>query len=145
MPTSDRRYFVERILSIDWSYTALDIHQIWAQAMMLYLSGESWQPTTEDERKQIDIINEEYRVIDPVEETIKKFFKIDAKNQNWWLSSLEIMSVLKDPQKGNLRVGSEIDMRKLSRALTKLGLDKPKQKRAGTDLIRGYYGIEHLP
>jgi hypothetical protein len=120
MPTGDRRYYVEKILSIDWAYTKIDVNQVWAQAMMLYLSGESWQPTTDQERQRIDIINEEYRILDPVEETIKKWFKIDPQNSNWWLSSLEIMDALKDPNKGNLRVGSELDMRKLARALTKL-------------------------
>lgn len=145
LPTSDRRYFVERILSIDWNYVQVNIHQVWAQANMLYLAGEKWQPDSDEERGQIEIINEEYRMLDPVEETIKKFFKFDPNNTNWWLSSLEIMDTLKDPMKGNLKVGSELDMRKVARALTKLGLDKPKPKRLGNSQVRGYYGIDYLP
>lgn len=146
MPTGDRRYFVERILSIDWSYSkTVDVHQVWAQAMSLYINGENWQPITDYEKQQIEIINEEYRILDPVEETIKKWFKIDPKNSNWWLPSMDIMDVLKDPNKGNLKPGSEIDTRKLSRALTKLGLDKPKPNRLGGTQVRGYFGIDHKP
>lgn len=145
LPNADRMFFIERILSIDWTYTKIDVNQVWAQAMMLYLSGEKWEPETKQEREQIERINEEYRIIDPVEETIKKFFKIDPKEMNWWLSSTEIMGTLKDPIKGNLKPGSEIDMRKLARALTKLGLDKPKLKRTGGSPARGYFGIDYLP
>jgi len=146
LPTADRMFYTEKITAIDWDYAKnMNVHQVWAQAMSLYLAGESWQPTTDWEREQIAAINEDYRVLDPVEETIKKHFKIDPANQNWWLSSMEIMETLKDPNKGNLRVGAEIDARKLARALTKLGLDKPKVKRIGGSLQRGYFGIDYLP
>ncbi len=144
MPTADRRYYIERILSIDHGYTKIDVNQVWAQAMMLYLSGENWQPVTDDERKRIEEINEDYRIVDPVEETIKKFFKIDPKEKNWWLSSVDILNVLKDSNKGNLRVGSEVDARKLARALTKLGLDKPKLRKGISGAQRGYFGIDYI-
>ena len=139
-PTGHRRFMVANILSIDWSYTKLNVDQIWAQAYDLYLSGEPWQPVG-DELGMINEINDEFQAVDIVEETIQKYFDITL-DANDWMSSLEIAEIMKDPLKGNLKTGSEIDMRRLASALTKVGLDKPVQRKIRGKRERGYYGIK---
>ena len=39
-PTGNRRYVVTTITKIDWSYTQMDVNDVWGQAYHLYLNGE---------------------------------------------------------------------------------------------------------
>lgn len=141
-PTGSRRFMVCHLTDIDWKYSNLNVDQIWAQAFDLYLSDEPWN-LTEDERQQATAINEEYRSLDIVEETIKRYFVLGDPND--WMSTTEIMDALKNPMKGNLKPGSEIDARRLASALTALGLDRPKVRRVGKATPRGYFGIRLGP
>ncbi|RJR10017.1 hypothetical protein C4588_04310 [Candidatus Parcubacteria bacterium] len=136
LPVGDRRFYVERITKINWNYTQIDVDQLWAQAFDLYLAGEPWEPQG-NERNVAAQINEDYRMIDIVEETIKNLFEIDLQ-QTWQMSTLEIVEILKSY---GLKSPGELDSRKLSRALTKLGLEKARPIRIGGKLLRGYYGI----
>jgi len=139
-PTGSRRFMTAHMLSINWKYTDIDVDQVWAQAYDLYINGESWE-LQGDEKRDADNINSEYRVLDVVEETLRKFFEVDPARDDWRLSTLEILEVLKDPQLGNLKVPSEINERRLSTALTSLGLSKPVTMRFSNKLMRGYIGI----
>jgi len=80
-----------------------------------------------------------------VEETIKKYFAIEPWNKIDWKSTLEIFDILKDPTRGNLKTGIEVDVRKIAGALIKLGLEKPKQRHVAGKVERGYFGIRLLP
>ena len=57
-PTGNRRYMVVSLTDLDWSYTRIDVNQIWAQAVALYLSGERGRPCDE-ERMYRDTVNAE--------------------------------------------------------------------------------------
>jgi predicted P-loop ATPase len=140
-PTGSRRFMISHITHIDWAYIQIDVDQVWAQAVDLYLRNEPWN-LEKDEVQRANEINEMYQMIDVVEETLQKYFEINPNEQRWWCSTLEILEVLKDPIKGNLKSGSEIDTRKLAAALTKLGLEKPKSKKIHNSVIRGYFGIQ---
>jgi len=137
-PTGSRRFLVCHLLSIDWSYVKEDVDQVWAQAYDLYVTGEKWD-LSDDEIATAEKINKEYEVVDIVEETIRKHFYIDPTKTDWWLPTTDIMDVLKD--KGNLKAGTEIDTRRLSAALTHLGLGRAARNKADGKLARGYYGI----
>lgn len=139
-PTGHRRFMIAKLKEIDWSYTRMDVDQIWAQAFSLYLIGET-HLLKGDEAQLANDINEEYQTIDLVEETIKQHFVIDPDDKTEFLTTIEIIETLKDPLKGNLKAGTEIDTRKLASALTKLGLDRPVNKRIRSQILRGYYGI----
>jgi len=141
-PTGSRRFMTVHLLSIDWQgYTRnIDVDQVWAQAYDLYVSGENWELENDDRRAAEDI-NAEYKVLDIVEETVRKFFEVDTNQTSWRMSSLEIMEVLKDPLRGNLRAPSEINERRLSSAMVALGLGKPTVMRFGSKALRGYTGI----
>lgn len=140
-PTGNRRFMISSVSSIDWDYTKLDIDQIWAQAYDLYIAGEPWD-LTKDEKKTANEINDQFQMLDIVEETIKKHFDIEPDNENLWMAVTEIMDILKDPMQGNLKVGSEIDTRRVAAALTKLGLGKSKTRKLSGVVARGYYGIK---
>lgn len=145
-PTGNRRFMATKLLSIDWEgYTKnVDVEQLWAQAYNLYLEGEPWDLTT-DEKLKADAINENYMITDIVEETLLKNFNIDPEDTTNWTSTIQIMEILKDPLKGNLK-SNEIDTRKLSSALTKLGIGKPARKlMISGQKLRGYYGIFYQP
>lgn len=141
-PTGSRRFMTVHLSAIDWQrYTSqIDVDQVWAQAYTQYLSGEPWE-LTPDEKILADEINEGYRSVDLVEEAISRYFEIDAAQTQWKLSTLEIVEVLKDVTRGNLRSGQELDARRLASALTKLGLDRPKLIKFSGVPQRGYLGI----
>lgn len=140
-PTGSRRFMVARLKTIDWNYKNIDIDQVWAQAYALYLANEPWNLTPDEYQKANDI-NEDYQVVDMVEETIKRHFEIDTAQPTWKMSTIEIMEQLKDPAKGNLRSGTDLDARRLAAAMTKLGMGKPVLIRFGSIVMRGYVGIK---
>lgn len=148
-PTGHRRFMIAHLKNIDWGYTKIDVDQVWAQAFDLYLSGETGR-LEGDELIRANEINEQYQIVDLVEETLKELFAIDPNDQTNWLSTFEIMEILKADNNGSigirgggLKPGSEIDTRKLSSALTRLGLSKtdPRGDSSGKRR-RGYYGIK---
>lgn len=141
-PTGSRRFMTTHIQSIDWrGYTRnIDVDQVWAQAYDLYISGENWE-LEGDDRQSAEDINAQYRTLDIVEETIRKYFEVDLDQTGWRMSSLEIMEVLKDSTRGNLRAPSEINERRLSSAMVSMGLGKPRVMKFGTKVLRGYTGI----
>lgn len=148
-PTGHRRFMTVNIQKIDWDYAKLDVDQLWAQAYDLYISGEPWQPTG-DELRMVNEINDEFQIVDIVEEALKEFFEILPGDTSCWMSTYEIISILKadsnfiSGSKGaSLRPGSEIDTRRLASALTKLGLERTDPKGDSTGKRRrGYYGIK---
>ena len=151
-PTGHRRFMVVHLKTMDWNYTKLDVDQIWAQAYELYLSGEPWN-LQGDELATANQINEQYQVTDIVEETIKEIFIVDPADTQSWMSTYEILELLKAESNfvagirgGNLKPGSEIDTRRLASALTKLGLTKtdPQMDQTGRRR-RGYFGIRRRP
>lgn len=144
-PTGNRRYMISHVTMIDWQgyLQNIVIDQVWAQAFDLYVAGEPWE-LQPDERCLADKINEEYQMVDLVEETLRKHFVIDPTDKVSWMSTVDIIEVMKDPMRGNLK-SSEIDTRRLAGALTRIGLEKPILKRVGSKPMRGYYGIRNGP
>jgi predicted P-loop ATPase len=143
-PTGTSRFMTAHVLDIDWKgYTReIDVDQVWAQAYNLWLNKEPWE-LSDVELAAATEINNDYQMIDIVEETCHQLFEIDPGNKALWMSSLDLMNYLKND--GNLKSGIEIDMRKMASALTKMGLDRPKQKRVAGRIERGYIGIRRLP
>lgn len=142
-PTGSRRYLISKILSIDWTYsTAVNVDQVWAEAMAAYLAGETWHPDAK-ERDRATEINTFYDVEDPVEDLIKKYFEIDPDNHAWWTATTDILYVLEDPSKGAVRSTTRLLTLSISSAATKMGLKKGKRRNRNNQLIWGYYGVQH--
>jgi predicted P-loop ATPase len=143
-PTGNRRFIVTHISALDWNYAdKVDVRQVWAQAMQLFLDGETGE-LNQAEREIVAEMNEQYQMVDIVAETVKKFFDIDPV-EIWWMSTVDIIEVLKDTNRGNLKAGSEITAQKLSSALTHLNLGKPRLHKVRGTPMRGYFGIKLKP
>jgi hypothetical protein len=140
-PTGNRRFMVTRLLSIDWSYTRLDVDQIWAQAYDLYLTNTPWdlQP---DEALAAREINETYQVDDLIEAAILKYFHVDPNQRNWWLATVDIAEKLEE--KG-IKFGSPMSASlAISRAMTSIGLEKMKGTNIMRQRVNGYLGIQPI-
>jgi predicted P-loop ATPase len=75
-PTGSRRYMTVALKSIDWDYSKkVDIRQVWAQAMALYLKGEDWNLTPE-EQKLIAAVNDEYEFSLPSHDWLDRYIEI---------------------------------------------------------------------
>lgn len=147
--TGARRYWVVEIDGINWKYTEeIDRDQVWAEAYAAYKAGET-NALTDDEQKTIEDIDNEYRVINSVEEIIKDCFFLDPDgvNAGTFTSFKDIRGVLRDPTRGNLSAVEASD-RKISEALKVLGLRKTDKRLPSTGLgvnqvvhVKGYLGI----
>lgn len=134
--TGSRRYWATTLTAIDWAYArVIDINQVWAEAHAAYLSGESWKLAT-DEAQQARTINEDFAVPDPVEDLLRKYYRLDPAREDKWLSSADILTTL---QNGGLGMNARANAMHLSATLKRLG----HRKKLGGDKgkINGYVGI----
>lgn len=78
-PTGNRRFWVIQCEAINYNH-GLDMQQIWAEVLQLYKAGESWI-LTQDQVDALNIHNEGFQEIDPIDERIRSFFpwNTDAK------------------------------------------------------------------
>ena len=144
-PTGSRRFHVCKLSQINWDYINLDINRIWAEAVAAYLANEPVQ-LSPGEVELRDEINEEYQVEDVVEGMLKKFFIIDPVQLGWWIPTTDILKILEDPNQGNLKGGgSHSNAMRLAQTMTKLGLQKKKQRNHLGQPVNGYTGIKIYP
>ncbi|KPL70102.1 hypothetical protein ADN00_18845 [Ornatilinea apprima] len=143
-PTGSRRFHISHLEGINWDYTSIEPDLVWAEAMAAYLARESWQ-LTKDEEKRAQEINEEYEITDPVEDLIRKHFKIQVGNQTWWMPTADILSILEDPFAGGLKGNTRSNAMALAGAMKKIGLEKKKQRNSNGQPVWGYVGIAYGP
>src|SRR5690606_28861320 len=95
--TGTRRFMTVGLTSINHSYIDdLEINQLWAQALDLFIHGESWRLLPEETQKR-DELNGDYKVEDPFEGWVKRYFDIDlargdANTPGWFTTTQEIVS-----------------------------------------------------
>lgn len=132
--TGNRRYWTIECESLDHDHT-VDMQQCWAQVYeQLYLPGESWFLTPE-ELDALNTHNEEFTVIDPIEDLITNSLDWSATISEWiWRTPTEaLMAVGKqNPTKADSTKAGMI-IRKLNGGLMKRGkntrlLHVPPQK-----------------
>jgi predicted P-loop ATPase len=95
--TGTRRFGIVETDKIDWSYTEIDVGQLWAQAMSLYEDGYEWL-LTEKEREMQEEVNREYEMPSTVGEIFYRYFEIEEgaeADPNDFIPSSEIISELK--------------------------------------------------
>jgi putative DNA primase/helicase len=88
--TGNRRYWTIEAKWIDHSHK-LNMQQIWAEVLFLYNSGEPYylQP---DEMDKLNKSNEEYTVIDPVQERLESRLDWKSPPMTWtWRSATDIL------------------------------------------------------
>lgn len=137
-PTGNRRYLVVTLQHIDWEYTKRDVNQVWAEAVALYRAGEPWR-LAPSEQVLRDRINEHYKIDDPLEDALRRYFVIDPQNPpetGAWMPSADILDVLH-------RLGFRKDKgtsMQLAGAAHRIGLTKDK-----VNGQRGYWGLREDP
>ncbi|WP_343594813.1 VapE domain-containing protein [Acinetobacter sp.] len=101
--TGSRRWWVIECESIDYQHT-FDMQQVWAEVQAAYESGMQWH-LTKDEDTALNASNEDFQVVDPIEERILSSLDWESNHSSWeWVTATEI--------------------------LTKLGIDRPTQGEA---------------
>ena len=95
-PTGSRRFSVVEISDIDWEYaTAVDVNQLWGQAMHLWrMDPRSYRYTPEEVATQTVNANE-HTETDPYGDMIASTFEIDANDASTSLSSTEALHYLR--------------------------------------------------
>lgn len=147
-PTGNRRFWTIGIESINYQYTSLSVNDIWAEAMHAYQCGESHDLDLVQKQK-IEEMAEDYRMVNSVEEAIKKWFDLTG-DPNDFLDFNSIRSVLIDQSKANLGIRDASDI-KIATALKALGVERTRQYVTQTAIghnkkirLRGYVGIKAL-
>lgn len=138
--TGSRRFLICKLESIDWSYSDIDVNQLWAQAMALYKGGET-NYLDNSQMNTSSTINEEYEIDNPILGMVEKYLDIDPSNEDWWTSTTDILELL--TEKG-LTGHSRQNAMSLAVAMTRLGVNKKKQTSRNNRRIWGYVGI-HIP
>lgn len=136
-PTGNRRFLVTHLERIDWSYSQQDVHQVWAEAHALYLSGEPWRLTPE-EQVRANEINALYEVEDPLEGLLLKYFKVEPKNGLLWTSSQEILATL---EANGLKGVTKSNSMALGVAMKRLGCERKKRQNSLKQWVWGYLGV----
>jgi predicted P-loop ATPase len=144
-PTGSRRFLITHITDIDWDYSKkVDIDQLWAEAYTAYLAGETWELTFK-EVADAKKINEEYKIEDPLDSMVKKYFNVVPNQTNDWLSTCEILDILE--RLGNLRGSRRANSMALAETMLELDLKKKIHSDAYTNnqRVKGYVGITKIP
>ncbi len=87
--TGNRRYWSVSVTSIDYDHE-FDMQQVWAELKNDFEGGESYRLTNE-EQDLINIENETFQSIDPLEEAIINAFRWDEEYRNNSMTCGEVM------------------------------------------------------
>jgi hypothetical protein len=108
--------------------------------MYAYLGKEKWT-LDKSQNQAAQSINENYDIVDPVEDLLLKHFQLDKDHDDWWLATSDILAVLQDPNRGNLHGQSRGNAMSLAAAMTKLGHEKKRRTNHLNQQVWGYTGI----
>lgn len=133
--TGNRRFLVASITSIDWGYTAIDVDQVWAEAMHAYQAGEMWQLTDAESDMQTGQ-NKLHEVESVLEDWIRQHFTIDPTAYAQRMTAGEIIDTLRSRYDIRLSGSERAQAMELSRVMTRLGVKKLR-----TPTWRGYEGV----
>ncbi len=136
-PTGNRRFLTCQLTHLDWAYSrAIDIEQLWAEAVALYRQGEPTLPTPVEQRLQ-NAINADYMVELPLEMLLHQHFGFKPE-LDLWMPAIDIVKRLEEL---GLRDGHQRQhLRDLSAVLQQLGVPKTRRQVDGRRAI-AYKGI----
>lgn len=88
--TGNRRFWTIECTHIDHSHT-LDMQQVWAEVYALYLAGETYYLEPQ-EMDALNANNEEFTVLDPVQERIQTQLDWEAGQSTWtWKTATDVL------------------------------------------------------
>lgn len=133
--TGNRRFFVTTLTRIDWSYTKLNIDQIWAQIIHAYRKGESWRLQPNEMMIQSDT-NKLHEVDGFLDDWIDRYFFLHQDDSA--MSAAEIADHLRTKYDIHLSGSERAQAMEIGRVMTKFNI--PRRQRGGRG-VREYVGI----
>lgn len=135
-PTGNRRFAVVHLDDIDWSYTKIDPHQLWAEIYNAYKNGEQYELTRAEQEVQNEI-NIEHTTASPLEELLIEHFVIDTSQPERYAS---VMDILEKLETLGLKGDQFRNKMELGVVMVKLGVAK-KRKMTNGKRTHVYEGV----
>ena len=135
--TGNRRFLVCTIDKIDWAYADnIDVNQVWAQAKHIYdTCGDAWKLNDDDKRER-DATNDEFRIDDPIEIILENITTVTGEPADF-LKTADLLTMVQD----RTSMSSKAVSMAISGVLKTKGNVTKGKKYFGTKQERGYYGI----
>jgi len=138
-PTGSTRFLVCEIEAIDFGYTGLNVHDLWAEALWFYQNVPGCWQLSRDEMKQQADVNSQFEMALVLEEVCEVRLEI-TRNFEDFMTTKQIQAHL-------LGHHSITDDQKFSRELAKVlhkkGCKQGKTAyRPGHPHLRGWYGVK---
>lgn len=88
--TGSRRWWVIECESVDYAHK-FDMQQVWAEVLISYKSGMQWHLTKEEDAA-LSASNEDFQVIDPIQERIMSKLEWDTDESHWrWVTATDLL------------------------------------------------------
>ena len=101
-PTGNRRFWSIEVDGFDLD-SGVDMQQLWAEVKGLWVGGENWALNMQ-EMAELNVHNEEFTVVDPIEERLAAAFnwsEFGLGNDLWVTATDSLMKIgVRDPSKG---------------------------------------------
>jgi predicted P-loop ATPase len=135
-PTGSTRFLSCEIEKIDYSYTEMDVNDLWAEAYWYYKNiPSSWELTEQEQTRQAEI-NEKFETVSALADVLETYFELTGDLEDF-MTTQEI----RDRAGLHYRVTTEQAFyNELGRVLKKLGCEKDLATRP-----RGWRGIKVKP
>lgn len=133
--TGNRRFYVTTVSAIDWSYTQIDVNQLWAQAVALYRHGEPWQLQPDEYASQSEV-NRQHEVDGLLEDWIDRHFVLDGSESA--MSAAEIIDHLRMKHEIRLGGSERAQAMEVARVMVKFGISRRQRGGRG---VREYVGV----
>lgn len=139
-PTGHRRFLPVQLSGIERGYeSAIDVNQLWAEIVALYLGGESPE-LTQIERDALVQVYEKHEVENPLQTYIAMYFDVSPGSIKVRCTTAEIISRLR---LFGININNEprVSGRVLNDTLAPMGLTSGRWEIKGIK-VSGWYGIE---
>ena len=114
-PTGNRRFWSIEVEGFDLNHK-IDMQQLWAEVLTLWQSGEAWS-LTKIEVEELNAHNEEFTVVDPIEERIVSCFDWSTLGlcAESWVTATDVLLKIgvREPTKGQTITAGRV-LRKLN-------------------------------
>lgn len=133
-PTGSRRFLTCTLTKIDFGYNAVDINDVWAEAVAAWRNGELWY-LTKDEAERQSSLNAYYECEDPMETSIKRNYVTVDPQLETWIATADILRAL------GLDENNAGHARRVSTLLKKMGCTRDRAKLANGQRVNGWLGL----
>jgi len=135
-PSGNRRFAIVELDGIDWSYTDIDIAQLWAQVYAMYKAGEAWELTPDEQTAQNET-NERHTTRAFIEDVLDANFVFDPEDTKSFFTTNDLVSLLEGMglKQAQFRIKGD-----LYTAMAKRGIERSRRRVDGKRQY-GYAGV----